>query len=123
MTRLRHCLAILDAQTRQRQDASTAPAADVYRLLAAASLGLDRPDEAATAAARARLLEPANALGYRLQAAALVGRNRAPEAAIALMVGSMVTADPGLNEALINPYRVGLDSRGCLSSRRREDRP
>ena len=113
LTLLQHCLAILDAQTRQRQDASTAPAADIYRLLAATSLGLDRPDEAATAAARARLLEPANALGYRLQAAALVGGNHEPEAAIALMVGSMVTADPGLNEALVNLYRGGLDSGGC----------
>ena len=102
---LERSAAIIEAQTARRPDASTAPAADVQRLLAAAYVGLGDAERARDAAARARSLEPANALAYRLHAAALVGTGRPNDAAVALMVGSMVTADPALGEALLNLYR------------------
>ena len=53
---LTRCLAIATAGSAQVPGASTSPAADTYRLLAAAHLGLDESREALDAATRARTL-------------------------------------------------------------------
>jgi tetratricopeptide (TPR) repeat protein len=99
-------------------DAAHGPAvglrrADALRLLSAVYTRLDEGAKAVDAAVRARELEPANPVSYRQSAAALLIAERPDDAAVALMVGSMVTADKGLREELIALYRDGLDPLGC----------
>ena len=110
---LTRCLAIVTAGSARVPGASTAPAADTYRLLAAAHLGLDEPQEALDAAARARTLGPLQPLAHRLAAAALLAGGRADDAAVTLMVGIVMTADAGLTEEILGLYRSGLDEKGC----------
>ena len=93
--------------------ASTAPEADVERLLAAAYLGLDEPRRGARGGHPRATLDPLNTLAYRLAADALLGLRRADAAAVTLMVGSIVADDVGLGQALMGLYRSGLDLQGC----------
>jgi hypothetical protein len=99
-------------------DAAHGPAvdsrrADALRLLSAVYTRLDDGANAVDAATRARALEPANPVGYRQSAAAFLIAGRPDDAAVALMVGSMVTADQGLRDELVTLYRDGLDPLGC----------
>ena len=110
---LTRCLAIVTAGSARVPGASTAPAADTYRLLAAAHLGLDEPQQALDAAARARTLGPLQPLAYRLAAAALLAGGRVDDAAVTLMGGIVLTADAGLTQELLGLYRSGLDEQGC----------
>ena len=110
---LQRCLAIIKAASASRAGASVAPEADAQRLLAAAYLGLDDTARALDAAARARQLDPLTPLVYRLSADALLGQRRPDEAAVTLMVGSIVTDDAGLGQALMGLYRSGFDQQGC----------
>ncbi len=110
---LTRCLAIVTAGSAGVRGASPTPAADTYRLLAAAHLGLDESQQALDAATRARALDPLHPLAYRLAAGALLAGDRADEAAITLMVGIVVTADDGLTKELLGLYHDGLDEQGC----------
>jgi hypothetical protein len=110
---LQRALLIVRAGSAGVDRASVAPEADVQRLLAAAHLGLDDPAAALGAATRARALDPLSALAYRLAADAQLGLRRPDAAAVTLMVGSIVTGDAGLGEALMGLYRSGLDETGC----------
>ncbi len=111
LTVLQRGLAIVSAASARVAGASVEPEADVSRLLAAAYLGLDAGPHALEAANRARTLGPLQPLAYRLAADALLVQHRPDEAAVALMVGSIVTDDVGLGQALVGLYRV--DDRGC----------
>jgi hypothetical protein len=110
---LQRNLAIIGAASARQPGASVAPEADANRLLAACYLGVDDPGRALDAAARARELGPLHPLAYRLAADALLGLRRADDAAVALMVGSIVTGDPGLGQAVTGLYRSGFDREGC----------
>jgi len=110
---LQRCLAIIKAASTPLAGASVAPEADANRLLAAAYLGLDDTTRALEAATRARQLDPLAPLAYRLAADTLLGRRRPDEAAVTLMVGSIVTDDGGLGQALMGLYRSGFDQQGC----------
>jgi hypothetical protein len=103
-------LAIIDAAHGPAVDSRRA---DALRLLSAVYTRLDDGAKAVDAATRARALEPANPVGYRQSAAAFLIAERPEDAAVALMVGSMVTADKGLREELVTLYRDGLDPLGC----------
>jgi tetratricopeptide (TPR) repeat protein len=109
----RQCLSIIEIGSAKIAGASTAPAADAYRLLAGAYLGLQDPEKALDAATRARTLEPSHPLGYRQTAAALLDEDRPDEAAVSLVVGFMVTGDAGLRQEVLDLYRAGLDDKGC----------
>ena len=113
LTVLQRGLAIVGAGSARVAGASVEPEADVSRLLAAAYLGLDDGRRALEAANRARALGPLHPLAYRLAADALLVQHRPDEAAVALMVGSIVTDDVGLGQALVGLYRSGFDEQGC----------
>jgi hypothetical protein len=110
---VQRCLAIIKTASASIAGASVAPEADAQRLLAAALLGLDDTARALDAATRARQLDPLTPLAYRLGADALLGQRRPDEAAVTLMVGSIVTDDAGLGQALMGLYRSGFDQQGC----------
>jgi predicted kinase len=99
--------------------ASTSPAADTYRLLAAAHLGLDESRQALDAATRARALDPLHPLAYRVAAGALLFGDRADEAAVTLMVGIVVIADGGLTKELLGFTTMASTSRAVRSRRPR----
>ena len=95
---------------------SVASEADIQRLLAAAFLGVHDAEDALAAATHARDLDPLAPLPYRQMATAQLMREDADAAATTLMVGSMVTADRGLTQALLGLYAAGLDESGCATT-------
>jgi len=116
LARLQRAAAIEAAIERTRETSSVAPKADVNRLLAAAYLGLHDAEHALAAAGLARDLEPLAPLPYRQIATAQLAREDADAAAVTLMVGSMVTADRGLTQALLGLYAAGLDEGQCATA-------
>jgi len=109
----RQCLTVINASRARIPGASTGPAADAHRLLAAAYLGLHQPQRALDEARTALALNPTHALPYRQTAAASLDLGRADEAVIALMTGLVATGDPGFNRDVSGLYRAGLDTDGC----------
>jgi hypothetical protein len=112
---IEHALSIIRAQSAAIPGASREPEADANRLLAAARLGLQQPREALDAAARARALGPLNPLAYRLSASAQLLAGHPDAAVVDLMVGSIVSGDSGLNDAIIGVYQAGLDEERCAA--------
>jgi len=116
LTLLQRAASIEAAGARARETATTSGKADVNRLLASAYLGAHDAEHAIDAAARARDLEPLAPLPYRQIATAQLARQEPDAAAVTLTVGSMVTADRGLIQALLGLYAAGLDDQGCATS-------
>lgn len=117
---LRRCLTIIEARSQEPPEGAqgsgrntAAPAADAYRVWSAAYGRLRAHDKAVDAATRARALEPFNVVGYQQSAAAFLGATRHDDAAVALVTGSLVTADRTLRSELVDLYRQGLDPLGC----------
>ncbi|HZT75236.1 MAG TPA: hypothetical protein VFA27_01165 [Vicinamibacterales bacterium] len=115
-TRLERAKAIYDAGAKRYGEPNAATEADIDRLLAAAYLGVHDAEHAIAAATRARDLQPLAPLPYRQIATAQLAREEADAAAVTLMVGSMVTADPGLTQALLGLYAAGVDEGRCAAA-------
>jgi len=116
LTLLQRAAAIETAGARTREVASTAPQADIDRLLASAYLGVHDAQHAIEAATHARDLEPLAPLPYRQIATAQLARQDPDAAAVTLMVGSIVTADRGLTQALLGLYAAGVDEGRCATA-------
>ncbi len=113
---LERALAIYDAGARRYGAPNPAVQADIDRLLASSYLGVHDAEHAIAAAGRARDLEPLAPLPYRQIATAQLAREEPDAAAVTLMVGSIVTADRGLTQALLGLYAAGLDADGCAAA-------
>lgn len=92
---------------------SKEPEADAQRLRAVAILGLGNPTLGLVAARRSRELSPLHPLGYQMSAQALLDMKRADEAVMTLLVGSIVSGDPGLGRDAMSLYASGADPEGC----------
>lgn len=106
-------LAIFEAGAAGRTDVNHAARADVYRLRAAADLGLADYAAAARTARQSIGLAPMHPLAYQLEAEALLRLDRFDEAAVSLGTGALVTGDQQLGTALIDLYRSASDPGGC----------
>ena len=84
---------------------SAAQQADARRLMAEASLGIGDGSRAAADAARARQLAPLDPRSHRTLADVYLATHQDDSAAVALMVGSMLTADTTFRANLIDLYR------------------
>jgi hypothetical protein len=80
--------------------------AETGRMNAAAYAGLGDSARAIDEAQRARQLDPRHPLTHRLLANAYLAGQDRERAAVALMVGAMLTDDPGVGRALVDLYRV-----------------
>jgi tetratricopeptide (TPR) repeat protein len=116
MNMLDRAVLIARAEANAIPGASQEPEADAQRLRAVALLALQNPAAALVAAERARNLSPLQPLAYRAAASALLALKRDDEAVIALLTGSIVTADRSLGDAAVDLYRGGLDVDGCAVS-------
>lgn len=116
LVRLQRAVTIEAVGERRRDAPAVAARADLNRLLASAYLGLHDAEQAIAAAARARDLEPLAPLPYRQIATAQLAREEPDAAAETLMVGSMVTADRGLTQALLGLYAAGVDEGRCATA-------
>jgi len=86
---------------------------DAQELLAAAWLRAGDTAKAYQAAEAARQLEPLKPEVYRQISDVLLASGRAEDAAVALIEGSLVTADQTLRARVLELYRAGLDREGC----------
>jgi hypothetical protein len=116
LTLLQRAASIEAAGAPLRATSNTNAKADVNRLLGSAYLGVHDAEHAIETASRARDLDPLAPLPYRQIATAQLARQEPDAAAVALMVGSMVTADRGLTQALLGLYAAGLDERECAAT-------
>jgi tetratricopeptide (TPR) repeat protein len=89
--------------------------ADLERSISDTRLRLKDPSKALDAAATALELDPLNAQTYRQLSTAFLANGQADEAAVALVEGTIVTADLSLRRDLLSLYRQGLDSKGCAT--------
>jgi tetratricopeptide (TPR) repeat protein len=89
--------------------------ADLERSISDADLKLNDPSKAVDAATAALELDPLNAQRYWQLSNAYLAGGRADEAAVALLRGTLATADMRLREGLISLYRQGLDAQGCAT--------
>ena len=106
-------LAVASASSARIGADATRQQADARRLNAAAYLGLGDSARAVDEAEHARQLDPLQPLAHRLLADAYLAGRHGEQAAIALMVGSMLTADAGFRLELLDLYRVGFGGGGC----------
>ena len=113
---LERAASIARATAKTREAPNVAQEADVNRLLAAAYVGIHDAPSALSAATRARDLDPLVPLPYRLAATAQLAQQDPDAAAVTLMIGSMVTGDRGLTQALLGLYAAGLDEDGCAAT-------
>jgi tetratricopeptide (TPR) repeat protein len=88
-------------------------AAESYRILASAYLGLKQAKEALSAANRAQALDPANVAVYDQIADAWLAQSHGEDAAIALAQGMFATGDGSLRQDLLRLYQSGVDTEGC----------
>lgn len=109
---LREALAIALTSNDPTSAISVGQQADARRMNAAAYAGLGESARAVDEAQRARQLDPLHPRAHRLLANAYISDGDREQAAIALMVGAMLTDDPGDGRALIDLYRVHY-SGGC----------
>jgi tetratricopeptide (TPR) repeat protein len=103
------------ARTHEAPQADQAKLADLERSISDARLRLKDPSKALEAAASALELDPLNAQTYRQLSTAFLANGQADEAAVALVEGTIVTADLSLRRDLLSLYRQGLDSKGCAT--------
>jgi protein O-mannosyl-transferase len=113
---LRMALAIALTSNTPTSAISIGQQADTRRMNAAAYTGLGESARAIDEAQRARQLDPLHPRAHRLLASAYISGGDREQAAIALMVGAMLTSDPGDGRALIDVYRVHYSGGCALSS-------
>jgi len=88
-------------------------AAEGYRILATASLGVGDASQALSAATHARTINPRNVEVYGEIADAYLAQSRGEDAAIALAQGMFATSNGVLREDLLKLYQSGVDTKGC----------
>jgi tetratricopeptide (TPR) repeat protein len=113
---LGEALAIALASHDPTSTISVGQQADVRRMNAAACAGLGDSARAIEEAQRARQLDPLHPRAHRLLANAYIAGGKRDQAAIALMVGAMLTDDPGDGRALIDLYRSHFSGECVVSS-------
>jgi hypothetical protein len=77
---------------------------------------LSEVSQSLESAATAQRLDPAVAASYRQLSKAYLAGGRADDAAVSLVEGTLITADLGLRQELMDLYRSGLDTLGCAAT-------
>jgi hypothetical protein len=113
---LSQALAIALASHDPTSAISVGQQADTRRMTSAAYVGLGDSARAVDEAQRARQLDPLHPRVHRLLADAYIAGGHRDQAAVALMVGAMLTDNPGDGRALIDLYRVHHSDSCALSS-------